>query len=157
MVLFASTNLFNLSSLIEKFTISKNQHAQHFIDDTTKMILPTIVLALLITTSSPVQPLRILGLFPHPGLSHFHFFHPIMRALADAGHDVVVVSHFPDKNSPDNYEDLRLPITDMLTNSVDLEVKNSFENYFDLFFHISLPIMLGICTSIATAIFFGNV
>lgn len=98
-------------------------------------ILPTIVLALLITASSPVQSLRILGLFPHPGLSHFHFFHPIMRALADAGHDVVVVSHFPDKNSPDNYEDLRLPITDMLMNSVDLEVRNLFEeNFFERFF-----------------------
>lgn len=80
------------------------------------------MLILLITTSSSVQSLRILGLFPHPGLSHFHFFHPIMRALADAGHDVVVVSHFPDKNSPDNYEDLRLPMTEMLMNSVDLEV-----------------------------------
>lgn len=87
-------------------------------------IRPAIFLALLIFTTIPVQSLRILGLFPHPGLSHFHFFHPIMRALADAGHDVVVVSHFPDKNSPDNYEDLRLPMTEMLMNSVDLEVKS---------------------------------
>lgn len=85
-------------------------------------ICATFLLMLLITTSTSVQSLRILGLFPHPGLSHFHFFHPIMRALADAGHDVVVVGHFPDKNSPDNYEDLRLPMTDMLMNSVDLEV-----------------------------------
>lgn len=85
-------------------------------------ICATFLLMLLITTSTSVQSLRILGIFPHPGLSHFHFFHPIMRALADAGHDVVVVGHFPDKNSPDNYEDLRLPMTDMLMNSVDLEV-----------------------------------
>ena len=66
--------------------------------------------------------LKILGLFQHPGVSHFHFFHPIMRGLADAGHDVTVVSHFPDKNAPSNYKDLVLRKTDILTNSVDLEV-----------------------------------
>lgn len=67
--------------------------------------------------------LKILGLFQHPGVSHFHFFHPIMRGLADAGHDVTVVSHFPDKNAPSNYKDLVLKKTEILTNSVDLEVR----------------------------------
>lgn len=86
--------------------------------------LATFMLIFLITSSS-VQSIRVLGLFPHPGLSHFHFFHPIMRGLADAGHDVTVVSHFPDKQSPSNYKDLRLPLTDMLTNSVDLKVNKS--------------------------------
>lgn len=84
-------------------------------------ILAASVIIFLITSSS-VYSIRVLGLFPHPGLSHFHFFHPIMRGLADAGHDVTVVSHFPDKHSPPNYKDLRLPLTDMLSNSVDLKV-----------------------------------
>lgn len=48
---------------------------------------------------------RILGLFPHPGLSHFHFFHPVMKALAEAGHDVTVVSQFPNKEPIENYTD----------------------------------------------------
>lgn len=96
-------------------------------------ILASFLLFFLFTTSSSVHSLRILGLFPHPGLSHFHFFHPIMRALADAGHDVVVVSHFPDKNSPDNYEDLRLPMTEMLMNSVNLEVNHSIRPEIDNF------------------------
>lgn len=69
-----------------------------------------------------VNSLKILGIFPHPGLSHFHFFHPIMRGLANAGHDVTVVSHFPDKNAPKNYLDMPLTATELLTNSVNLEV-----------------------------------
>lgn len=69
------------------------------------------------------EALRVLGLFPHPGLSHFHFFHPIMRGLADAGHDVTVVSYFPDPKAPVNYKDLSLGNMDMLTNSVDLKVR----------------------------------
>ena len=48
---------------------------------------------------------RILGLFPHPGHSHFQFFHPIMKALASAGHEVTVVSEFPNKEKIENYND----------------------------------------------------
>lgn len=65
---------------------------------------------------------RILGLFPHPGVSHFHFFHPIMRELAEAGHNVTVVSHFPDARASKNYKDLPLTGMDTLTNAVDLDV-----------------------------------
>jgi hypothetical protein len=67
---------------------------------------------------------RILGLFPHPGLSHYKFFKPIMNGLADAGHEVVVVSYFPDtKAASKNYVDLALTKTDeILTEMVDLEV-----------------------------------
>lgn len=64
---------------------------------------------------------NILGLFPHPGISHFHFFHPIMRGLAEAGHNVTVISHFPDKNPIANYTDLLLPPVDLFVNIVDLK------------------------------------
>lgn len=84
----------------------------------------TFILAILSINST--YSLKILGLFPHPGLSHFHFFHPIMRGLANAGHDVTVLSHFPDKNPPPNYKDLVLKsnddLTNPLTNAIDLEV-----------------------------------
>lgn len=46
------------------------------------------------------QGLNILGLFPHPAISHFKFFHPIMRRLAESGHTVDVVSTFPDAQPP---------------------------------------------------------
>lgn len=79
------------------------------------------------TLVDTTESLRVLGLFPHPGVSHFHFFHPIMRGLAEAGHDVTVVGHFPDKNPPANYKDLLLSKTETLTNSVDLAVSLSFD------------------------------
>lgn len=80
---------------------------------------------------------RILGLFPHPGLSHFHYFHPIMRALAEAGHDVTVVSHFPNKPPMDNYKDeLLSDPKDGLTNSVSLDVSWTFLVIFSFSFYI---------------------
>ncbi|KAJ6648179.1 UDP-glycosyltransferase UGT5, partial [Pseudolycoriella hygida] len=86
-----------------------------------KMEFQVIVGILVMTTIIPeLSGLRVLGLFPHPGASHFHFFHPIMLGLAEAGHNVTVVSHFPDKNAPSNYKDLVIGGQDSLTNSVDL-------------------------------------
>lgn len=75
-----------------------------------------------ITFFDSTESLKILGLFPHPGISHFHFFHPIMRGLAEKGHDVTVISHFPDTNAIQNYKDVTLPKTNTLTNTVDLTV-----------------------------------
>ena len=66
---------------------------------------------------------RILGLFPHPGFSHFNFFQPVMHALAEAGHDVTVVSHFPNKEPHENYKDELLNNVDAgLLNVVSLDV-----------------------------------
>lgn len=83
-----------------------------------------ISICLLIVAAAPTttNSYRILGLFPHPGVSHFHFFHPIMRELAAAGHNVTVISHFPDAKAPKNYKDLPLTGMDTLTNAVDLDV-----------------------------------
>lgn len=98
------------------------------------MPIQFILCILLTTTVIPYSSsLRILGLFPHPGISHFNFFHPIMLGLAEAGHDVTVVSHFPDKNAPSNYEDVIISGEEPMVNSVHLEVskkKVSF-NYHD--------------------------
>lgn len=63
----------------------------------------SIVFLFLISQSSTVYSLRILGLLPTPALSHFKFFQPILRSLADAGHDVTVYGSFPDKDAPSNY------------------------------------------------------
>lgn len=66
---------------------------------------------------------RILGVFPHFGISHFYVFHPIMRGLAEAGHNVSVVSYFPDKNPHPNYKDFILKKDDyILTESFDVKV-----------------------------------
>lgn len=84
-----------------------------------------VALVLLTLSQSEVGvdgSLKVLGLFPHPGISHFHFFHPIMEGLAEAGHEVSVVSHFPNKNPVARYKDFPLSGVDKLTNSVDLKV-----------------------------------
>lgn len=47
-----------------------------------------------------------------------------MKSLADAGHDVTVVSHFASKTSTYNYRDESLTGLEILTNSVNLEVSN---------------------------------
>lgn len=72
---------------------------------------------------------RILGLFAHPGLSHFKVFQPIMRGLAEVGHHVTVVSYFPNTADPHpNYVDYAFQGQDILTNAFSLEV--SFGGFF---------------------------
>lgn len=86
-----------------------------------RWLFPTAVIFLLFccaTTSGH----RILGLFPHPGISHFQFFHPVMKALAEAGHEVTVVSHFPTKEPIENYKDEAFQSKQDLRNFISLEV-----------------------------------
>jgi len=81
-------------------------------------VIFTIVLDVGLVTSY-----RILGLFPHPAKSHFNVFQPIMRELATSGHNVTVVSYFPDTNPPkENYRDVILTGLPDTTNSVSLDV-----------------------------------
>lgn len=46
-----------------------------------------------------------------------------MRGLADAGHDVTVLSQFPDPNPPKNYKDLLITGVPSLHNTVELKVQ----------------------------------
>lgn len=85
-----------------------------------KLKVQTAVTLLLLCCSA--SGYRILGLFPHPGISHYQFFHPIMKALAEAGHEVTVVSHFPNKEPIENYKDEALTGKQDLKNFVNLDV-----------------------------------
>ncbi|XP_059470209.1 UDP-glycosyltransferase UGT5-like [Neocloeon triangulifer] len=49
---------------------------------------------------------RILGVFPWPGKSHMITFSAITHALAERGHELVVVSTYPSKKPPANYTDI---------------------------------------------------
>lgn len=51
---------------------------------------------------------RILAIFPHTGKSHFDVFEPLVLALAKRGHDVSVLSFFPQKHKVDNLTDYSL-------------------------------------------------
>lgn len=69
-----------------------------------------IVFALLTLTVSvnEVSSLKILGILPYEGKSHFFLFEPYLRELARRGHDVTVISHFPQKQAVKNYTDISL-------------------------------------------------
>lgn len=93
-----------------------------------------VALIFLTTPSIDCKRKKILGLFPHPGVSHFHFFHPIMRGLAERGHEVTVLSHFPDKSPPIGYTDVPLTGRETLSNSVDLKVSFLYYIFLKLIF-----------------------
>lgn len=63
-------------------------------------------------SSSLVNCYEILGLFPHAGRSHFNAFEPLLKKLASKGHNVTVISHFPQKNPLVSYNDVSLEGTD---------------------------------------------
>ncbi|XP_058056931.1 UDP-glucosyltransferase 2-like [Anopheles bellator] len=98
----------------------------------------TLLVGLLAFGWRPSDAYRVLGLFPHPGLSHFKVFHPIMRGLAEAGHHVTVVSYFPDNEPLPNYQDFRFEGQDILTNAFSLQdftgrtLWDNFKEFFEL-------------------------
>lgn len=87
----------------------------------TNCIWKCLLLCSLIAGSSPVGALNILGLFIHPAISHFKFFQPLMRRLAEIGHNVDVVSPFPDAQPPKGYTDYTLPTVN-LSNQLGFDV-----------------------------------
>lgn len=69
-------------------------------------MLPKLLLFLVILISCDAY--KILGLFPHPGKSHFDVFKPLLRELALKGHEVTVISYFPLEKPLTNYTDIAL-------------------------------------------------
>lgn len=84
--------------------------------------LSLVVVLLLAAFATPTVALKVLGLFPHPAISHFRFFEPVLRGLAAAGHDVTVVGLFPWHDAPANYHDVVIP-GEVLTGAIDLQVR----------------------------------
>lgn len=69
-----------------------------------------------------VDSARILAVFPHSGKSHFDVFEPLVVALADRGHDVTVISYFPQKVRINNYRDIGLQeVSPLYVNALPFE------------------------------------
>lgn len=83
----------------------------------------TILSIVLIVGSHTIDSARILGLFIHPAISHWRAFQPILKALADNGHDVFVVTHFSDKvaDKPQNYHEFLLDQDGVLTGTAPVD------------------------------------
>ncbi|CAG9788158.1 unnamed protein product [Diatraea saccharalis] len=52
--------------------------------------------------------LKILGIFPYHGKSHFIVARVFLLELARRGHDITVISYYPEKDAPQNYHDIEL-------------------------------------------------
>lgn len=53
-----------------------------------------------------IESAKILGVFPTMAKSHHIVGHSIMKALVEAGHEVTVVSPFPQKKPIKNWRDI---------------------------------------------------
>ncbi|KAK5643192.1 hypothetical protein RI129_007037 [Pyrocoelia pectoralis] len=84
------------------------------------MRLLNICVFLLLFAYKFVYGFKILGLFAHKGKSHFDTFEPLMKALAAKGHDVTVISHFPQKERFPNYTDVYINSGDKFVNVINL-------------------------------------
>jgi hypothetical protein len=85
------------TELILCFCYSMNQPIIHTVS---LFQMKHTALLLVIMTSccvSLISSSKILALFPYIGKSHFDVLEPFVKELAARGHQVVVLSHFPQK------------------------------------------------------------
>ncbi|XP_014479890.1 PREDICTED: UDP-glucuronosyltransferase 2B30-like [Dinoponera quadriceps] len=68
----------------------------------------SVLLAILVTCDQSANGFRILGVFPLHGHSHWVMNEPLMKGLAQRGHQVDVITHFPQKKPVPNYTDISL-------------------------------------------------
>lgn len=71
-----------------------------------KLTLAYFLLCAATVFSSSADGYRILGVFPFSAKSHNIVFEALMKGLAQHGHQVDVVSHFPLKSPVENYTDI---------------------------------------------------
>lgn len=75
--------------------------------DSLKHLLIGLIIAIAINCETS-EGARILGIFPLQGISHFLMCDRLMKILAERGHQVDVISHFPLKVPFPNYNDFSL-------------------------------------------------
>lgn len=72
------------------------------------MRVNTLVLFVLCVTSCTVNSYNILGVLQSASKSHYIIGHAIMKALAQDGHQVTVMTPFKEKYPVPNYEEVYL-------------------------------------------------
>lgn len=55
-----------------------------------------------------VDAYKILGVFPFAAHSHYALGSRLMKALAEKGHDVTIITPYREKNPPKNYREIFL-------------------------------------------------
>lgn len=64
------------------------------------------LLPLLLLIALPIQGYRILCIMPYNGKSHYQVTEALCKALAEHGHQIDMISHFPSKTPIANYTDI---------------------------------------------------
>ena len=76
-----------------------------------------VTVVLLLLTSHCASCAKILGVFTAPGRSHYILGSTLMKALAEKGHDVTVISSFGEKEPPKTKGTYRdIVVTELLEN-----------------------------------------
>lgn len=73
---------------------------------TMKIVVLFVFLSLLMVSGGGAY--RILGVFPGPSYSHHALGNRLMKALAEKGHDVTMISAFKEDNPPRLYRKIDL-------------------------------------------------
>lgn len=98
-----------------------------------------LLLLFLTCLSSPAICLKVLGLFPHFGKSHYIMFEQIMKELAHRGHEAHVYSYFPQKTPIKNFYDYDIGDKTQTFELLDM----SYAKYMNAFSVFSLLVMTG--------------
>lgn len=98
-----------------------------------------VILVFTILTAIPANGYRIFGIFPINVHSHFVMFERLMKGLAERGHQVDVVSHFPLKKPFPNYNDAVSLAGTMpdVTNNMTLDMLKAFDQSGSNTYHIA--------------------
>lgn len=77
---------------------------------------------------------NILAIFPHTGKSHFFMFEPYIRELAQRGHKVTLISHFPVTKDSTNvtFVSLEGTMEELLFNSLSLKESHFLSSFSTL-------------------------
>ncbi|XP_044592525.1 UDP-glucosyltransferase 2-like isoform X8 [Cotesia glomerata] len=103
-------------------------------------------LILLIPALTLCDGYRILGIFPLVAKSHMMLFEQTMKGLARRGHQVDVISVFPQKQPYPNYTDLEIPpISPKLVNNMTLDFVKTFFEDVNIVYYISDTFGNGLC------------
>lgn len=78
----------------------------------------TLTILSLVLLVNYAATLNILGIFPYEGKSHFFQFKIYLRELANRGHNVTVISYFPEKDPVPNYHDIYINEVKVLEDDV---------------------------------------
>lgn len=75
--------------------------------------------------------MNILGVFPYEGRSHFFVFEPLLLELTRRGHNLTVISHFPQQKPIENYHDISLAGKSPILEGV-IPLERSYRNMIEI-------------------------